>query len=269
MKKYLVIGNPITHSLSPLIHNYWMKKYKLTDSIYEKKKVKKEELKNIVNQVRNDQIKGVNVTVPFKKEIIPLLDGLDDIAKKTQSVNTLNKINNEVWGYNTDVSGFNDSLILDKNINFRNKNVLILGAGGVTTSIICSFINNANKIYITNRTKEKAEQLKKHYPKEQIEIIDWKKKHKICDLVINTTSVGLIKGDKLDINFHNYNNITNALFYDVIYNPKETKFLKEASLRNNKIMNGKMMFLHQAKHAFNIWTKIMPDINDEVIRLLD
>ena len=89
MKEYLVIGNPIGHSLSPLIHNHWMKKYHLFDSNYEKRKIEEKDLKNIVKEIREDKITGVNVTVPFKKLIIPFLDKLDFTAKKTESVNTL------------------------------------------------------------------------------------------------------------------------------------------------------------------------------------
>ena len=148
MKKYLVIGNPIEHSLSPLIHNYWMRKHGLTDSVYEKKKVEKKDLENIVNQVRNNELKGVNVTVPFKKEIIPFLDKIDDIAKSTNSVNTFFKFKNEIWGYNTDAKGFENSLTLNNIIDYRGKDILILGAGGVTASVLYNFINVVNKIYI-------------------------------------------------------------------------------------------------------------------------
>ena len=98
------------------------------DSIYEKKKVEKEDLESIVKQVRNDELKGINITVPFKNEIIPFLDRLDNVALSTQSVNTLFKVKNEVWGYNTDVEGFDDSLTGD-NIEYNNKNIFILGAG--------------------------------------------------------------------------------------------------------------------------------------------
>ena len=268
MKKYLVIGNPIEHSLSPLIHNYWMRKHGLIDSIYEKKKVEKKDLENIVKQVRNDELKGVNVTVPFKKEIIPLLDHLDDVAKNTQSVNTLCKVKDEVWGYNTDVRGFEDSLI-EGNIDYKGKNIFILGAGGVTSSIIHALIFAANKICITNRTKEKAQQLKKKDLTEKIQIIDWGQKPKACDLIINTTSVGLTKDEHLGLDFKDYENNKEALFYDIIYNPEETNFLKEARLRGNKIMNGKMMFLHQARAAFQIWTGIAAKIDDEVVKLLE
>jgi len=277
MKKYLVIGNPIGHSLSPLIHNYWMKKYGLIDSVYEKKKVEIKDLKGIVDQVRNGQIKGVNITVPFKKEIIVLLDQVKGDALLTQSVNTLYKTNNKVHGYNTDIEGFKESL-QEGSIDYENKNIFILGAGGVTSSILEVFINTAKKIYITNRTKKKAEELKKlgdismtapQHKEETIEVIEWGKKPKVCDIVINTTSVGLTNDESLDLNFEDYKNNKNVLFYDLIYNPKETNFLREAKLRGNKIKNGKMMFLGQAQSAFKIWTNISPEIDDEVMRLFE
>ena len=267
MKKYLVIGNPIEHSLSPVIHNYWLKKHQLFNAIYEKKKLEKKKLKSIVDEIRKNNIEGVNVTVPFKQEIIPFLDKMDHIAKNTNSVNTLYKTNNEVWGYNTDSPGFDKSLI---KIDCQKKKIFIIGAGGVTSSIIYSFINKANKIYITNRTKEKAKELKRLFINndKEIEIIDWGKKPELCDIVVNTTSVGLKKKEILDLNFDEYKNNSNTLFYDLIYNPKETNFLKEARLRGNKTMNGKMMFLWQAQISFKIWTGVNAEINEEVIKLL-
>ena len=146
MKKYLVIGNPIKHSLSPLIHNYWMKKYRLIDSVYEKRKVEEKDLENIVKEIRDDEIIGMNVTVPFKKLIIPFLDELDIFAKNTQSVNTVKKVKNKIVGYNTDGLGFGqtiddfypqDSSMLESiDLILDGKNIFILGAGGVTPSII-------------------------------------------------------------------------------------------------------------------------------------
>ena len=275
MKKYLVIGNPIGHSLSPLIHNYWMKKYRLFDSVYEKRKVEEKNLKNIVKEIRDNKIVGVNVTVPFKKLIIPFLDKLDSTAKKTESVNTLFKVKNKVVGYNTDEKGFAQTIQeLFPNLNdsmmpkaLRGKNILVLGAGGVTSSIIDALENESAKIFLSNRTKKKAEELKKKYT--QIEILDWGKRPLICDIIINTTSIGLTKDEKINIDFSDCNGDKNKLFYDLIYNPKETSFLKEAKLRGNRIMNGKMMFLNQAIYAFNLWTNITPKIDDEVIKLLD
>ena len=99
--------------------------------------------------------------------------------------------------------------------------------------------------------------------------MDWGKRPPVCDIVINTTSIGLTNNEKIKIDFSDCNGDKNKLFYDLIYNPKETSFLKEAKLRGNRIMNGKMMFLNQAIYAFNLWTNITPKIDDEVIKLLD
>ena len=278
MKRYLVIGNPIGHSLSPLIHNHWMKKYRLVDSIYEKRKVEEKDLENIIEKIREGEIVGVNVTVPFKKLIIPFLDKLDSSAEETQSVNTLFKISNKVVGYNTDKAGFLETIkkLYPKNKNsmmplpLESKSILILGAGGVTSSIISALkAEGANNITLSNRTREKANEIKKLFP--EIEVVDWGKRPSICNVVINTTSVGLTKDEELKIDFSDYDKDfhKNFLFYDLIYNPKETVFLKKARLRGNKTINGKMMFLNQAKYAFNIWTSIVPEIDAEVIKLLD
>tara|TARA_B100000787_G_scaffold147990_1_gene119260 strand:- start:732 stop:1571 length:840 start_codon:yes stop_codon:yes gene_type:complete len=278
MKKYLVIGNPIEHSLSPLIHNHWMNKYHLVDSVYEKRKVEEKDLKNIIEEIKEDKIVGVNVTVPFKKLIIPFLDKLDSNAEETQSVNTLFKINNKIIGYNTDRTGFWDTIKefyprsnnSMKPLSLNGKCIFILGAGGVTSSIISALKDaGANNIILSNRTKEKANELKKLFP--ELEVLEWGKRPSICNIVINTTSIGLTKDEEIKIDFSDCdkNFHENLIFYDLIYNPKETIFLKKARLRGNKTMNGKMMFLNQAKYAFNIWTSIMPEIDDKVIKLLD
>ena len=246
-----------------------MKKYNLIDCIYEKRKVEEEDLEIVVNQIKNKELIGVNVTVPFKKKIIPLLDSLDDVADYTQSVNTLVYHQNDLRGYNTDALGFRHSFTKDPAIEYKDRDIFIIGSGGVTPSIVFNFILSANKIYITNRTKEKAEQLKDKDTTGKVEIIDWGEKPKVCDMVINTTSVGLIEGENLGLDFKDYDNNKKALFYDIIYKPKETNFLKNARLRGNKTMNGKMMFLNQALLAFQKWTGVYPEIDNEVIKLLD
>ena len=277
MKKYLVIGNPIEHSLSPTVHNYWMKKYHLIDCVYERKKIDEKELSNIVKKIRDNEIVGMNITVPFKKLIIPFLDELNSFAKETQSVNTVQKVNNKIVGYNTDGLGFgktinelypqNSSKTNTNNLILNGKNIFILGAGGVSSSIISALERKGGNIIISNRTKKKTDELKKLFPK--IEILDWGKKPKTYDIVINTTSVGLKKDEKINIEFNDCNKDKNKLFYDLIYNPRETSFLKEARLRGNMTMNGQMMFLYQAAYAFNIWTNIEPKIDNEIIKLLD
>ena len=118
MKRYLVIGNPIKHSLSPKLHNHWIKQNNLI-AVYEKKLVKKDEIKEIIYQMKKGEIEGVNITVPYKKSVIPLLDKLTPIANEAQSVNTLYKKDNLVIGDNTDVGGFRQSL---KSIGYNVKN---------------------------------------------------------------------------------------------------------------------------------------------------
>ena len=263
MKKYLVIGNPIEHSLSPKLHNYWIKKNNI-DAVYDKKQLNKVDIDNIILEVKSGKIDGINVTVPFKQSVIPFLDELTPLAKETQSVNTIFKENNKIIGHNTDIGGFELAL---KYINYdvKDKKIFILGAGGVVPSIILSLKKmGVSRIILSNRTKKKAEDLKKIY--RDIEIVDW---GKIVDfnIIINATSVGLKSDDEIKLDYTDIG--PNKLFYDVIYNPKQTNFLSKAKKFGNQIENGKMMFIYQAHQAFAIWHKILPNIDEETIKLLD
>ena len=263
MKKYLVIGNPIEHSLSPKLHNYWIKKNNI-DAVYDKKQLNKVDIDNIILEVKSGKIDGINVTVPFKQSVIPFLDELTPLAKEAQSVNTIFKENNKIIGHNTDIGGFELAL---KYINYdvKDKKIFILGAGGVVPSIILSLKKmGVSRIILSNRTKKKAEDLKKIY--RDIEIVDW---GEIADfnIIINATSVGLKSDDEIKLDYTDIG--PNKLFYDVIYNPKQTNFLSKAKKFGNQIENGKMMFIYQAHQAFAIWHKILPNIDEETIKLLD
>ncbi len=263
IKKYLVIGNPIEHSFSPKLHNYWLKENNI-DAIYDKLKLEDNELKNIISKVKEKKINGINVTVPFKKAVIPFLDELSPEAKDTQSVNTIYLQNGSTIGHNTDIAGFELAIKYAK-YDVSNKEIFILGAGGVAPSIIYSLKKmKASKITLTNRTKENAEKLKKLF--KDIEIINWGERVDF-DMIINATSIGLKKNED-GLKFDYSANGPNKFFYDVIYNPSETLFLKRAKLFGNRSENGKMMFIYQAHQAFTIWHKLMPQINDETIRLL-
>jgi len=262
MKKYIVIGNPIEHSLSPKLHNYWIKENNI-NAVYEKNKLDQTDLQNIVSEVRKEKINGINVTVPFKKSIIPFLDELSLEAAETQSVNTIYLNNNKIIGHNTDIAGFELSIKKIK-YDIGGKKVLILGAGGVVPSIILALYRmKASKITLSNRTKEKAENLKNLF--NDLVVVDWGDISDF-DMIINATSVGLNKDDKMDLDFFKIGN--NKFFYDVIYNPNETNFLKMGKRLGNRTENGKMMFIYQAHQAFTIWHKLMPEINDDVIKIV-
>jgi len=259
MKKYFVIGNPTEHSLSPKLHNYWIKENNI-DAVYDKKQLNENDIEGVISEIKNDKIHGINVTVPFKRSVIPFLDQLTPLAKETQSVNTIFKKDNKVVGDNTDVGGFEKGLKYI-NYNLKKKNVFILGAGGVVSSIILALKRlGAAKIILSNRTKKKADNLKKRYM--DLEIIDWGKIPDF-DMIINATSLGLKNNDQIKLNYAEIG--TNKLFYDIIYNPSKTKFLSKAKQFGNQIENGKMMFVYQAQLAFRIWHNVLPKIDNKLL----
>ena len=261
MKKYLVIGNPIDHSLSPKLHNSWLKQNNI-NAKYEKTKLDKEEIESLIKNIRQKKIAGCNVTVPFKKTVIPYLDRLSIEAEQTQSVNTITFDGNNLIGHNTDIFGFTKAIEnLDFSIN--DKNIFILGAGGVVPSIIFALKKmNVSEITISNRTKEKAEDLKVLF--ENLKTVEWGMLPEF-DVIINATSIGL--NDEI-INLDFSKSGKNKLFYDVIYNPSETNFLKTGKKLGNKAENGKTMFVYQASEAFKLWHGITPKINNETLTLL-
>jgi len=262
-KIFLVIGNPIEHSLSPKLHNYWIKKNNLKAS-YDKKLLEQGEIRQLILDIKEEKIHGINVTVPFKKKVIPFLDILSDEAKSSQSVNTIYKKNNKIIGDNTDVEGFKIGLETT-NQTIKNKKALILGAGGVVPSIIIALKKmQIAQIYLSNRTELKALEIKKFFP--EIEIIEWGKVINF-DIIINATSIGLNEKDEINIDYKNSSQ--NKFFYDVIYNPKETNFLRTAKEFGAQIENGKMMFIYQAQKAFFIWHNILPVIDNETLNLMD
>ena len=262
MKKYFVIGNPIDHSLSPKLQNWWLKENNI-DAKYYKIKLEDHEVKNFIRDIKEQKIAGCNVTVPFKRKVIPFLDKLSPEADQTQSVNTITFDDGDLVGHNTDIAGF-DSAIKKLNFSVKDKKVLILGAGGVVPSLIFALKNmNVEEIVISNRTREKAENLKVLF--NNLKILEW---GNLTDfhMVINATSLGL-NNEKINLNFSSSGN--DKLFYDVIYNPHETQFLKMGKQLGYKTENGKTMFVYQALEAFKLWHRIEPKVNKDTLNLLD
>ena len=262
MKKYLVIGNPIDHSLSPKLQNWWLKENNI-DATYDKIKLEVHEIKNLIQEIKEQRIAGCNVTVPFKKTVIPFLDKLSPEAEQTQSVNTIAYDSGNLVGYNTDIFGF-DTAIKKLNFSLKGKKVLIFGAGGVVPSIIFALKNmHVQEIIISNRTKEKAENLRVLFT--DLKILEW---GNLTDfhMIINATSLGL-NNETINLDFSSLGR--DKLFYDVIYNPHETNFLKMAKQLGHKIENGKTMFVYQALEAFKLWHKVEPKVNTDTFKLLE
>jgi len=266
-KKFGIIGNPIKHSLSPMLHNYWFDKYKI-DAKYSIIEIQDDNFSNVISDLKNGKISGINITLPYKQKIVPHLDILVNDAEITSSVNTLYLNNNgELVGDNTDVFGLQAAYLKEVD-NAESKKALIIGAGGVSPSVILSLIKSGLKnISITNRTKEKCFFLKNKF--KILNIVDWKllkEEIKNYDILINATSLGLKNGEDFDFNFENTKN--NLIYIDTIYNPLETRTLKYLKEKDVKVFNGLDMFIYQGQKSFYLWNKINPEIDQKLIEIL-
>ena len=265
-KKFLVIGNPIKHSLSPFLHNYWFKKLKLNCE-YKKLKINNSKIKNILNEVRRKKIEGLNVTIPFKSRVIKFLNILKGDALKTLSVNTVYLEKKNLVGDNTDVYGFSYGIL--KQVKTKIKVAGIIGAGGVTPSIILSLIKRGvKKIYITNRTFSKLKPVKKKFGK-IVQPVKWNEYPKVfakVQILINATSLGLLGYKDLRFNFDIFNKKINVV--DIVYNPENTRFLKDAKKYGHRTFTGLDMFVYQAQRAFFIWNKKNPEVNKDIYKKL-
>ena len=255
-----VIGKPINHSLSPLIHNFWIKKYQI-DLEYKKMEVDKHTLPSLIEKVRRREITGLNVTLPYKKNIIKYIDEISYTAKDTGAINTIFLKKNKVYGENTDGIGFTRSLEKQTEFNFNNKSIYILGAGGASYGIISELIKKkVQTIYIANRTKQKTIQLINYFKsKDQdlcLKFADWEdlSPGSDVDLIINTTSFGMMENEFIKININNLKDT--LMLVDIIYNPKETKLLKFFRKNGFFCMNGLSMLIEQAAVSFELWFNI-------------
>ena len=267
IKSYAIIGDPIDHSLSPTLHNYWFKKYNIKSS-YSLYKVDDENLKKVIDKIRSKELSGINVTLPFKQKIIKFVDKLINDAQLTNSVNTIYLDSADtVVGDNTDVFGL-QAAYLKEITNVEKKKALVIGAGGVSPSVIYSLQKSKiNDVSIVNRTHDKSIFLKKKF--NFLKILEWssfKKRLKEFDIIVNATSLGLKNGEDFDFEF---NNVKESLIYiDTIYNPLETKTLKFLKENKIKTFNGLDMFIYQGQKSFYLWHKVNPEIDNNLINLL-
>ncbi len=265
--KIYVIGKPVKHSMSPIIHNYWLKKYSKSH-VYEKKEVCKDSLKKIIEQIKTKKIVGVNVTIPYKKDFYNLLKNLSSNAKKSKAVNTLYLKDDNVYGENTDGIGYCEALRQEMNYEVKGKNILVLGSGGASFGIISELINRkASKIIVSNRTKIRCHQLIENFRnnKTKLDKMEWQKiePSREIDLIINTTSIGMKENEQISINTKNLEKKT--IYSDIIYNPTKTRTMKSFEEKGFLTQNGLGMLIFQAAEAFRLWFGInltKQDINE-------
>ena len=266
-KKYGIIGNPIKHSLSPILHNYWFKKYKI-DANYSTIEIENSELPKIIKRIKNKDLTGINITLPYKQKIVPHVDILINDAEITSSVNTIYLDDRgTIVGENTDVFGLQAAYLKEVD-NIYNKSAIVIGAGGVSPSVILSLEKSGVKdVSITNRTEDKCIFLKKKF--KYLKIINWqniKEELKNFDIIINATSLGLKNGQDFGFNFDKVKD--DSIYIDTIYNPLETKTLRYLKEKNIKVFNGLDMFIYQGQKAFYLWNKVNPEIDQALIELL-
>ena len=269
LTKTAVIGSPINHSLSPNIHNYWIKKNKIRTAVYQKIKIDALELNKKINNLINDNFIGLNVTIPLKELAYNICEELSETAKKLKAVNTLTLKNGKIIGNNTDPKGFINS-VDDKtrNTNIIKKNVLVVGAGGSARSIVYALHSMHAKIIIANRTPDKAEtlshdlevNLKTHKFNEIQDLVP------NLDMIINTSSLGMAGSDNLNLSLKEAKK--NLYIYDLVYKPSQTNLLKEAEINNLSYQNGLAMLVHQAAESFRIWHGVYPEITNELFEIL-
>jgi len=261
-KLFAVLGDPIGHSMSPMMHNDLFSYYDI-DAHYLPFRIKAENLEDAVKGLKAIGVAGFNVTVPHKSKIIPLLDEIDELALQIGAVNTVVNEDGRLKGYNTDGQGFLTGLQFYVP-SITGQKVLIIGAGGAAKAIYFTIAkNNPAKVDIANRTVDKAIKLVEECPfsasSKAISLPDANRDLGLYDLIIQTTMIGMApKISESPITLINLKK--QAMVCDIIYNPLETQLLLEAKQMGARVQNGLDMFVYQGALAFERWTGIFPDV---------
>lgn len=256
MIKAAVIGDPISHSLSPKIHNFFLQQLGINGS-YEAIRIQKDELREGVQRLVDQGFAGFNVTIPHKEKIFEICDELDEAARLTGAVNTVVITpEKKLRGLNSDVSGFLQNLKNSQpDFDLENKTCFVIGAGGAARAVVFGLIKSGvKKIYLTNRTPKNL------FDAEFLDRENFEKKLDECDLLVNTTSLGMVGQESLNLDLQNLKN--SAILYDIVYKPLKTELLKSAENRGNKIVTGIGMLVEQALVGFEAWfgKKIPPSL---------
>ena len=268
-KKACIIGDPVAHSRSPMIHNHWLKQLGI-DGLYDHAHVAPEQLPSFVGKMQSMGYVGANCTIPHKETVIKLCNHISDTAKALGAVNTIWFENNQIYGDNTDVEGFLGAL--DYNANGWDKDLkkaVVIGAGGAARAVIYGLIQSGVKqIYCVNRSMERAQSLANQFGAQIIPISLYNMPLALQDtrLLINTTSLGMKGQPPLTIDLSPLH--PDAVVNDIVYVPLETSLFKAAHDRNLKSVSGLDMLLFQAVSGFERWFGTRPKVTDELRQLL-
>jgi shikimate dehydrogenase len=266
---YGIFGHPVKHSFSPAMHNAAFNKLDI-NSVYLAFDIFPDNLELAVNSIKQLNIKGINVTIPHKQEIIKYLDEISEEAKYTGAVNTVKNTNGYLYGHNTDVGGFLKALEVDLDlIGFTDKSAVLIGAGGAARAVLSALcMKNIKSINIFNRSVDKASSLSEYFKRqfsnvniEHYKLSDNGKLNESLsksDLIINSTSGGMHGHESLDLSLQNLKH--NSYVYDLVYNPRETDLVKHARTLGHKASAGLSMLLYQGAESFEVWTGLQAPI---------
>lgn len=264
-RRAAVIGSPIAHSRSPMIHGYWLEHLGILGS-YERIEVKPGTLQEFLKRVDGQDLVGVNVTVPLKEEAFGLVDHAEDTARAVEAVNTVFREGGRLVGINTDIPGFLGNLDAGApGWDARTKRVVLLGAGGAARGIAYGLKGRgAEDIAIVNRTFARAQEVAAHIggPARACPEAELPRLLEGADLLVNATSLGMTGKPRLAIDLSPLP--VDALVTDAVYVPLETELLAAARARGNPVIDGLGMLLHQAVPAFERFYGVRPTVTDEL-----
>ncbi|MCB1681132.1 MAG: shikimate dehydrogenase [Rhodospirillales bacterium] len=264
-----LVGHPVSHSKSPLIHGYWIRKYGLNGS-YSLLDLSCEGLQSGIEKIKAEGFRGFNITVPHKVALLDLCDEVNALARAVGAVNTVTIENGRMSGTNTDVFGFIENIkSKSPTFDFKAGPAVVLGAGGAARAVVQGLLmEGVPEILLSNRTESKADTLIETASEpNKIKRLGWNSGEageavSTANLLVNTTSLGMTGKPKLEIDLSSLN--PRALVHDIVYAPLMTELLLRAQERGNPIVTGIGMLLHQARPAFSLWHGVMPDVTDEL-----
>ena len=269
MKKACVIGWPIEHSRSPLIHNHWLDRYGI-EGAYEKCAVAPDELEQFLRAMPEAGWAGCNVTVPHKEKVVGLVEVDDPFTRRLGAVNTVYVRDGRLHGTNTDGIGFVRNLqVRAPQWQASGGPAVVLGAGGAARAVVAALIDaGVPEVRIVNRTEERARTLAGTFGAAAC-AHDWMRRADLlsdCTLLVNTTTLGMTGAPALDLELGRL--APDAVVYDIVYAPLETDLLSRARARGNPVVDGLGMLLHQAAPGFALWFGVEPEVTDELRALI-
>lgn len=264
-----VIGWPIGHSRSPLIHGHWLEKHGI-DGTYTKHEVAPEELERFLATMQAQGFAGANVTVPHKEQALALADHADDAARAIGAANTLWIENGKLRASNTDAYGFLKNLDHEApGWDEARKSALVLGAGGAARAVLFGLLSRSfDDIRLTNRTRSRAEALASHF-EAPIQVVDWERRNEQvaqCGLIVNTTSLGMTGSPPLELDLSGAD--ASTVVTDLVYAPLKTALLEQAESMGLRTVDGLGMLLHQAEPGFEKWFGVRPEVTADLRNII-